>query len=229
MRVGGSPPVWLRGGSHQRKLRVVAAESASWKLQQKPVKAGSCSTSRAEGSESDVSRQLIVGLASGGVVRCKPDGSPLVVRKRVAPDASREYATGRAERSPRRSEPGKSAAGRAGRGAVGASRRFLKPAQPEEGAAAQAAGSPLGELEDATAGCTTRSSRLRRQRLRSLAFSILGLFPNCPVRPAPAAFAAAAPSSFDLDQELALRPFSYPLRTGSPARSAISRAIFFGR
>ena len=46
------------------------------------------------------------------------------------------------------------------------------PAQPVEGAAAKAAGSPLGELEDATAGCTTRSSRLKRQRLRSLAFSI---------------------------------------------------------
>ena len=43
MRVGSSPPVWQTGATGERKLEVAAAEGASWKLQQQPVKAGGCS------------------------------------------------------------------------------------------------------------------------------------------------------------------------------------------
>ena len=112
------------GGSNQRELEAAAADGASLKLQQRPVKAGGCSTSRAKGSRSGVSRQLIAGLAGGGVVRRKPDGSPSVDRKRATLDASRGLATGRAERNHADPSRGSRPTVEPECGAVGASRKF---------------------------------------------------------------------------------------------------------
>ena len=112
------------GGSNQRELEAAAADGASLKLQQRPVKAGGCSTSRAKGSISGVSRQLIAGLAGGGVVRRKPDGSPSVDRKRATLDASRGLATGRAERNHADPSRGSRPTVEPECGAVGASRKF---------------------------------------------------------------------------------------------------------
>jgi len=141
-----------KGGNSQRELEAAAADGASWKLQQKPVKAGGCSTSRAKGSGSDVSRQLIVGLAGGGVVRRKPDGSPSVDRKRATPDASRRLATGRAERNHADPSRGSRPTVEPECGAVGASRKF------RAGAARGRSGSESCRF--AAGGAAGRDSRL---------------------------------------------------------------------
>ena len=172
MRVGSSPPVWQRGQQASASSQVAAADGASLKLQQQTAKAGGCSASRAKGSKSGVSRQLIAGLAGGGVVRRKPDGLPSVDRKRATADASRRLATGRAERNHADPSRGSRPPVEPECGAVGASRKF------RAGAARGGSGSESCKVrrwwipEDATAGCTTRPSRLKRQRLRPLAFSI---------------------------------------------------------
>jgi len=123
-----------KGGGRQRKLEVAAAAGASRKLQQQPVKAGGCSTSRAEGSKSGASRQFIAGLAGGRIVRRKSDGSPPVDRKCVTAGENRRFATGRAERSNTDPSRGSRPPVEPELRAVDASRRFLKPAQPEDAA-----------------------------------------------------------------------------------------------
>jgi len=99
-----------------------------------------------------VSRQLIVGLAGGGVVRRKPDGSPSVDRKRATPDASRRLATGRAERNHADPSRGSRPPVEPECGAVGVSRKFR--------AGAARGGSGSESCRFAAGGAGGRDSRL---------------------------------------------------------------------
>ncbi len=154
MRVGSLLPVW------QRKQHPVQAGGCSSGRRKLETADGSRRKSKAvEPAELKDQRQVRVGswspdLPEEGRQR-KLEGQPKVGRKRGAADESRRFSHRSSRTTEHRSEPEKLAASRAGPGAIGESRRFLKPAQPEERAAAQAAGSPLGELGDATAGCAT--------------------------------------------------------------------------
>ena len=152
MRVGSSPPVWQRGQQASASSQVAAADGASLKLQQQTAKAGGCSASRAKGSKSGVSRQLIAGLAGGGVVRRKPDGLPSVDRKRATADASRRLATGRAERNHADPSRGSRPTVEPECGAVGASRKFR--------AGAARGGSGSESCRFAAGGAGGRDSRL---------------------------------------------------------------------
>jgi hypothetical protein len=145
------------------------------KLQQQTAKAGSCSASRANGSESGVSRQLIAGLAGGGVVRRKPDGLPSVDRKRATTDASRRLATGRAERNHVDPSRGSRPPVEPECGAVGASRKFR--------AGAARGGSGSESCRFAAGGAGGRDSRLYYAtiKIETPEASVSGVFNLCVV------------------------------------------------
>ena len=125
----------------------------------------------------DASRRLIVGLAGGEIVRRE----------------SKRIATGRSEARNSRREPevrsrssrydttpiraGELATGRAGVENSRRKSRVLKfGAATRTRQPAKAGGSAAGGAGGCNTVCTASSSRLKRQRLRSLAFSIYGHF-----------------------------------------------------
>jgi len=120
-----------------------------------------------------VSRQLIVGLAGGGVVRRKPDGSPSVDRKRGTADVSRKFANGRAERSHTDPSRGSRPPVEPECGAVGASRRF------RAGAARGESGS--ASCRFASGGAGGRDSRLYYEiiKIETPEASVSGVFNLC--------------------------------------------------
>jgi len=169
MRVGSSPPVWQTGDS-QRKLESRSGKRRKLKAATTAGESRWLGTSRAEGSAPDVSRQLVAGLAGGRT-----------------PTQVGRLATGRAEAQCKRRKPG--ACHRSSRRTehrsepegwppvepdveqptqVGGS----KPAQPEDEVASESWRPASGVARGRNTGCTTDSSRLKRQGLRSLAFSI---------------------------------------------------------
>jgi hypothetical protein len=162
-----------------------ATASANWTLQQRPAQAGGCewqaarvegrSTSRAEGSAPDVNRKWLPALPEEGRQR-KLEGPPGVERQSGQPAKVGGLSHRSSWMTERRSEPGKLATGRAG---VGSNRR--KSRVPQAGAARGRSGSESCRFAPGRAGGRNNrlyygESRLKRQRPRSLAFSILGRF-----------------------------------------------------
>jgi hypothetical protein len=173
MRVGRSPPVWQTGGG-QRKLESRSSKRRKLKAATTTGESRKLGTSRAEGSAPGVSRQLVAGLAGGGTptqVGRLAAGRTEVRSKRRKSDACHRSSRRTEHRSEPESwppvEPEVEQLTQ-----VGGS----KPAQPEDGVASESWGPAAGGAGGRNTGCTTDSSRLKRQGLRSLAFSIYGHF-----------------------------------------------------